>query len=102
MSTPMSQVTTRHFQVVRVIDGHKIMIAGYDGEDTSVRLPRVNAPEPSEPGGVAAAEALRQLVDRQGRTDRVHSGPQAGPLRAAAGQPGVYVTYEGTEVIDDC
>ena len=56
------------FQVVRVIDGDTLVIH-YDGEPTSIRLPRVNAPERNESGEPAATDALRRLVD--GRTVRI-------------------------------
>ena len=49
-------------------DGDTLVIV-YDGEQTSVRLARVNAPERNEPGGAEATEALRGLVD--GRTVRI-------------------------------
>ena len=61
-------ITARDFQVVRVIDGDTLVIH-YDGEPTSIRLPRVNAPERNESGGPAATDALRRLVD--GRTVRI-------------------------------
>ena len=61
-------ITARHFHVERVIDGDTLVIV-YDGEQTSVRLARVNAPERNEPGGAEATEALRGLVD--GRTVRI-------------------------------
>ena len=61
-------ITARDFQVVRVIDGDTLVIH-YDGEPTSIRLPRVNAPERNEPSGPAATDALRRLVD--GRTVRI-------------------------------
>ena len=61
-------ITARDFQVVRVIDGDTLVIH-YDGEPTSIRLPRVNAPERNESGGPAATAALRGLVD--GRTVRI-------------------------------
>jgi len=61
-------ITARHFHVERVIDGDTLVIV-YDGERTSIRLARVNAPERNERGGAEATEALRQLVD--GKTVRI-------------------------------
>jgi micrococcal nuclease len=57
-------ITARRFEVVRVIDGDTFRIQ-YDGEETSVRLVGIDAPERREPGGPAATAALRKMIDRR-------------------------------------
>jgi micrococcal nuclease len=61
-------ITARRFEVVRVIDGDTFRIM-YDGEETSVRLVGIDAPERRQPGGPAATAALRKMIDR--RTVRI-------------------------------
>ena len=51
-------ITARDFEVLRVIDGDTPVIH-YDGEDLSVRLPRINTPEWNRPGASAATQAPR-------------------------------------------
>jgi endonuclease YncB( thermonuclease family) len=61
-----AEVVRRSFRVERVIDGDTLVIAGYDGEATRVRLVGIDAPERGEPGYNQAADALRELVEGSG------------------------------------
>lgn len=54
------------WRVLRVIDGDTLVIDGYDGEPTSVRLLGIDAPERGEPGHAEATAGLRDLVERSG------------------------------------
>lgn len=65
---PTREVTADTFAVIRIIDGDTFVIH-YDGEPTSVRLYGFDAPERNEPGGLAATERLRDMIE--GRTVRL-------------------------------
>jgi len=56
------EVTARMFKVERIVDGETFKIL-YDGEQTSVRLFGIEAPEPGDANGPPAREALRKLID---------------------------------------
>jgi len=61
-AAPTREITARRFRVLRVIDGDTFVVH-YDGEPTSVRLFGFDAPELADPGGPAAADRLRKLID---------------------------------------
>lgn len=61
-SEESQEVTARTFRVLAVVDGDTFKIR-YDGDVTRVRFYAFNAPEPKDPGGPEATEALRKLID---------------------------------------
>lgn len=60
-TAPTAIITSRQYQVIRVIDGDTFTIA-YDGEPTSVRILGIDTPERGQPGYTEATEALRGLI----------------------------------------
>jgi len=62
------EVTARTFEVIRIVDGDTFKIV-YDGEETSVRIWGIDAPERREPGGPQSTAALTKLIE--GRTVRL-------------------------------
>jgi len=68
------EITARKFRVLRVVDGDTFKVT-YDGEETSVRIFGINAPERRDPAGPVATAALAKLID--GRTVRLEfPGPR--------------------------
>jgi endonuclease YncB( thermonuclease family) len=61
-----AEVLRRSFRVGRVIDGDTLVLSGYDGEATKVRLLGIDAPERGEAGYEEAGQALRELIAESG------------------------------------
>jgi len=91
---PARTVEARLFRVVRIIDGDTFVVV-YDERATSVRPPRIDAPERGRPG---AAAALAELIG--GRTVRLEFSDPAGRKRDRWGRllASVYVMIDGVEV----
>lgn len=62
------EVTARRFAVQRVVDGDTFRIR-YDGDETSIRLAGIDAPELRKLGGLEARAGLVELVG--GKTIRI-------------------------------
>ena len=56
------EITARQFRVLRIVDGDTFKIQ-YDGENTSVRLYGIDAPEMSTPKGPASKKALSDIIN---------------------------------------
>ncbi len=52
-----------HFHVSRIIDGDTVEVLNHLGEEVTVRLPGIDAPEGNQPYGDQATDALKSLVD---------------------------------------
>lgn len=63
-----TEINQRTFTVERIVDGDTFKVT-YDGEQTSVRIVGINAPERKDPTGPAATKALTGLID--GKTVRL-------------------------------
>ena len=69
-----TEINQRTFEVERVVDGGTFKIV-YDGEQTSVRIAGVDAPERRDAAGPAATKALAELIE--GKTVRLEfTGPK--------------------------
>jgi len=85
------EITARTFEVVRVIDGDTFRIM-YDGEETSVRIWGIDAPERRKPGGPESTAALKKLIGGRtvrlsfpGKRKRDNFGRLLAEVRTAAG-----------------
>ena len=85
------------FRVVRVIDGDTFTVR-YDEVETSVRPPRIDAPERGQPGAALATAALTELVG--GRRVRLEFSDPRGRKRDRWGRLlcSVYIMIDGVEV----
>lgn len=61
-STPTREITAQTFAVTRIVDGVTFKVL-YDGEETSVRLFGIDAPERRDPNGPTATAALGAMID---------------------------------------
>lgn len=59
-------------KALRVVDGDTIVVE-HDGKQLKLRLMCVQSPDPGEPGGEEAAQALRELIEEEGHTLRVEA-----------------------------
>jgi len=59
-----TEINQREFTVERVVDGDTFKVT-YDGEQTSVRIVGINAPERRDPAGPGSTAALAKLIEGQ-------------------------------------